>query len=150
MDQGRSVENICSDALLLKSRIKDYVPNAEISFIPIPMPPKIAELPDNPWKPAKSRTVDILVYNKFVIEKASDKKAPSLQDKGIESIWRQDSHVTNSISYTDHEGRRKICLMGRRHIADQWRKIYWKDKTHLHNSIRDAFWSSEVIPFFYK
>ena len=148
VDQGRPLHQICSDALLLKSRIKDLVPAAQISFIPLPMPPKMAGLPDNPWQPRASRTTDILVYNKFLISEASDNKAPSLQDKGIEPIWKQGSHTTHSVMYSDHEGRRKICLLGRRHIAEQWREYHWESKMHLHNTIRDAFWASEVIPFF--
>ena len=100
--QNYSIFNILDDIYLLQEKVKELNPKNTISFIKIPLIPKIVQFKQDSHFTNFDRGLEILIFNDF-LDHLSHREAPSLSDAGIiltgdqviheYGAWREKSYM---------------------------------------------------------
>ena len=133
------------EATLIKRKIKELIPSAQVSFVKIPIIPKLCKLPEDTHEVVNDRTFDILNLNEAFGTGLSDSHHDiSLQPIGVKSI----SLGCKMWSVYDNDRNPKLVMTGRSHIMAQSRESEPTEAVHIKTPIRKVFWSQHIVPFF--
>ena len=140
-DKGHDLLTIQNDMAELKKSLKNIVPNALVNFVRLPLPPTLCKLPDNFFHVHRDRTLDILIFNKFLISLNDVCHDLSLESCGI---------IDPKLSGFEYWfSRENVFYTGRKHDRDAWRRTEpMHSAMHLDDSIRKEFWTESLENFF--
>ena len=115
-------------------------------FIPVPIIPKIAKLPNDTHEVSYDRIKDILALNDYYKNEASDLDHKlSMEDLGLRPVSEIGSHI---ISFETRYRSKKIKLKSKEHDQISWREEKLEDGVHLSDKIRRDFFKLQVLKFF--
>ena len=141
LDKGHDLPKVKKDMADLKTNIKQILPNAEVNFVRLPLPPTMCKLPDNIFHAERDRTIDILCFNRYLLSLNDVDHDLSLENLGI---------VDPKISgYEAWFTRDAVFYTGRKHDRQAWRRTEPMQKAmHLEDATRKAFWKECIENFF--
>ena len=125
----------------LKKKIVDMLPNASCNFVRLPLPPTMCKLPENAFDIDRDRTLDILMFNNFLVSLNDICHDLSLEHMGI-----VDPKLTG---YESWFTRDNVFYTGKKHDRSAWRKTEpLESAMHLDDSLRFRFWKENIENFF--
>ena len=130
-----------NDIKNLKRSVQNTIPNVNLNFVKLPLPPVLCKLPGNNFISEKDRTSDILLYNDFIMSLNDRAYELSLQDEGIISPLISGFEYWNTPD--------KMFCTGRTHDRSAWRRREPMPKAmHLADHVRKKFWN-DCIEFYF-
>ena len=140
-DRNHDLLTVKKDMIDLKKKIVDMLPNASCNFVRLPLPPTMCKLPENAFDIDRDRTLDILMFNNFLVSLNDICHDLSLEHMGI-----VDPKLTG---YESWFTRDNVFYTGKKHDRSAWRKTEpLESAMHLDDSLRFRFWKENIENFF--
>ena len=129
-----------------KREIKEFMGEATVEFIPLPLIPKLTKLQDDKHDIIPNRLEDMLSLNDFFANKISDTTHNlSLENLGLKPQEEVGSCV---VSFKSFDNSSKIKLVSKEHDVTAWRENGLENGVDLKDPIRRQYWLHNILKFF--
>ena len=143
--KGASLDEVIFSIDKFKKEVKKVANNSKFVCVQLPLIPKISKLPFDSHSLEYNRLETQLAVNDYLLNVASDTPHDlSMEDLGVDTS----SLGSFLMSFRNNDQEIKLRLLGRKHIAREWREKNLEQAVHLEDRVRRKFWMEKVLPFF--